>query len=114
MQNEPLYEENKEKRALIQEMKNVTNKVFKQNYIHKTTNSDKIILKETYYNSFSAYENNIYILGENDLQFGKKYTLEECLDKLREHSDWINAFILGKKYSDEKENILLFLKFQLI
>ena len=106
--------EKKEKRALIQEMKNVTNKVFKQNYIHKTTNSDKIILKETYYNSFSAYENNIYILGENDLQFCKKYTSEECSDKLREHSDWINAFILGKKYSNEKENILLFLKFQLI
>ena len=106
MKNEPLYEESKEKRALIQEMKNVTNKVLKQNYIPQTTNNDKIILKETYYNSFYAYENNIYILGENDLQFGKIYTWEECVNKLKDDSDWINAFIFGiKVFKGEREYI---------
>ena len=40
MKNEPLYEESKEKSALIQEMKNVTNKVQKQNYFVQSTKND--------------------------------------------------------------------------
>ena len=106
IKNEPLYEKSKEKRALIQEMKNVTNKVQKQNYFVQSTKNDNKILMDNYYNSFYAYENNIYILGEDDLQFGKIYSWEECIDKLKEDSDYINAFILGiKLFKGEREYI---------
>ena len=102
----PLYEESKEKRALIQEMKNVTNKVLKQNYIPLSTKSDKKILTETYYNSIYTDGNNLFILGENDLQLGKIYTWEECVEKLKNNYEWFNIFIFGiKLFKGEREFI---------
>ena len=93
----PTYDEKNEKRALIQDIINVTDKVLKQNYIPQTTKNDNKITTETYYNSIYANENNIYILGQNDLQFGKIYTWDEIVTKLKNDFDWINALIFGLK-----------------
>ena len=103
---EPLYDESKEKRALIQEMKNVTNKVLKQNYIPQSTKNENMKLTETYYNSIYSDEKNIFILGENDLQFGKIYTWEECVNGLKEELEWINCLVFGLKlFKGEREFI---------
>ena len=106
--NEPVYKEEKEKRALIQEMKNVTGKVQKQNYIPQTNTKEnkKIITIDSYYNSIYANENNVYIIGQNDIQLGKLFSWEECVDKLKNDSEWMNALIFGLKlFKGEKEFI---------
>ena len=108
MKEEPLYNEENEKRALIQEMKNVTDKVLEQNYIPQNINkkNNTIITKESYYNSIYANENNIFILGKNNLQVGKIYTWEKCVDKLKNDYEWINVFIFGLKlFKGEREFI---------
>ena len=105
---EPLYIEDKEKRALIQEMKNVTEKVQKQNYIPQTNTNEtkKVITMDSYYNSIYSNEYNIYILGQNDIQLGKIFTWEECVDKLKDDSEWMNDLIFGLKlFKGEKEFI---------
>ena len=95
----PLYDKEKAERALIQEPKNVVNKVLIQNYIRETTKKTEDInkTKETYYNSIYANNNNIYILGEDELEYGKIYNWEECLNKLKNNSEWIYAFVFGLK-----------------
>ena len=95
----PVYNKEKEERALIQEPKNVVNKVLKQNYIRQSTKKKEEInkTKETYYNSIYANNDNIYILGEDELEYGKIYNWEECLNKLRNNSEWIYAFNFGLK-----------------
>ena len=105
---DPIYIEEKEKRALIQEMINVTDKVQKQNYIPQsnTKENKKIITIDSYYNSIYANENNIYILGQNDIQLGKLFSWEECVDKIKNDSEWMNALIFGLKlFTGEKEYI---------
>ena len=95
----PIYYKDKEERAIIQEPKNIVNKVLKQNYIRETTKKTEDInrTKETYYNSIYANNNNIYILGEDELEYGKIYNWEECLDKLKNNKEWEYAFIFGLK-----------------
>lgn len=99
----PSYDINKEKRALVQELTNMTNKVLKQNYIPQSINEEdeekkeQIINEETYYNSIYSNNNNIYILGENELEFGEIYSWEECINILKNDSEWINALIFGLK-----------------
>ena len=58
----PVYNKEKEERALIQEPKNVVNKVLKQNYIRQSTKKKEEInkTKETYYNSIYANKIRIY------------------------------------------------------
>ena len=105
---EPSYIEEKEKRALIQEMKNVTEKVQKQNYIPQTNTKEtkKVITIDSYYNSIYANEYNIYILGQNDIQLGKLFSWEECVNKLKDDSEWMNGLIFGLKlFKGEKEFI---------
>ena len=95
----PLYDKDKEKRALVQEPKRIINKVLKQNYIPESTKKSEndIITKETYYNSIYSNDNNIYILGEHELEYGEIYSYEECIDKLKDDLEWINCLIFGLK-----------------
>ena len=95
----PLYKKENEERALIKELKNIVNKVLKQNYIKQSTKDieKKNLTEETYYNSIYSNNNNIYILGENELEYGQIYNWEECLNNLKEDLEWVNAFIFGIK-----------------
>ena len=103
----PLYEKEKEKRALIQELNNIIDKVLKQNYIPQSTKKTEkeIKTKETYYNSIYSNNKNIYILGENELEYGEIYSWEECVNKLINDSEWINALIFGLKLFKGEEYI---------
>ena len=102
----PIYDKSKEKRALIQEMKNVTDKVLKQNYIPQSNKKDKNVTTESYYNSIYANDSNLYILGKNNLELGKIYSWEECIDRLKNDFEWINAFVFGVKlFKGEREFI---------
>ena len=93
----PLYEKNKEERALIQELYNINIKILKQDYIPQSTkkSENSKITKETYYNSIYSNDNNIYIIGEDKLEYGIIYNWEECINKLKNDSEWINALIFG-------------------
>ena len=104
----PIYNKENEKRALVESPKKLVKNVLKQNYIpqkfaknkENKENNDKennIVIKETYFNSIKSNNNKIYILGEDELQYGEVYTWEECLNKLKNASEWINAFIFGLK-----------------
>ena len=103
----PLYDKEKEERATIQELKNVIDKVLMQNYIPQTTikTEKEIKTKETCYNSIYSNNKNIYILGENELEYGEIYSWEECVNKLKNDSEWINALIFGLKIFKGEEYI---------
>ena len=95
----PVYDENKEKRCLVKELTKIISKVLKQNYIPQSIkkNETQKITEETYYNSIYVNNNNIYILGENELEYGEIYTWEDCVNILKNDSEWINALIFGLK-----------------
>ena len=94
----PLYEKNKEERALIQQLTNIVNKVLKQDYIPSAKKiENENIKKETYYNSIYTNNNNIFIIGENELEYGEVYSWEESVDKLKNASEWIDSLIFGLK-----------------
>ena len=94
----PLYEKDKEERALIQQLKNIVNKVLKQDYLPSAKkNENENIKKASYYNSIYTNNNNIFILGENELEYGEIYSWEKSIDKLKSDSEWIDALIFGLK-----------------
>ena len=97
--NIPLYDKKKGKRPWVQELTKIINKVLKQNYIPQSVNNteNKIVTEETYYNSIYSNNNNIYILGEGELEYGQIYSWEECVNNLKNDSEWINALIFGLK-----------------
>ena len=93
----PLYDEEKEKRAYVQKPKRIIDKVLKENYIPLLIKKSDNDTKETYYNSIYTNNKNIYILGEKYLEYGEIYSFEECVNKLMNDSEQMNALIFGLK-----------------